>query len=110
MSSYFELKSAAGAQFMFNLKAGNHEVVLTSESYATKQGATDGIDSVKANAPSDSQYERKTAADSSPYFVLKATNGQTIGRSQMYSSTSAMEAGIAAVKSGAPTATVKDIT
>lgn len=110
MSSYFEIKSAAGGQFMFNLKAGNHEVVLTSESYATKQGAADGIDSVKTNSPSDSQYERKTAADSSPYFVLKAANGQTIGRSQMYSSASAMEAGIASVKSGAPTATVKDIT
>ena len=29
MSGYFELKPAAGGQFMWNLKAGNHEVILT---------------------------------------------------------------------------------
>ena len=36
------------------------------------------IDSVKKNAPDDARYERKTAKDDSPYFVLTAANGQTI--------------------------------
>jgi len=110
MAGYFELKSAAGGQFMFNLKAGNHEVILTSERYADKGGATNGIESVRKNATDDTKYERKVAVDKSPYFVLKAANGQTIGKSEMYSSTSAMEGGIASVKSNAPGATVKDLT
>ena len=31
MAGEFELKAAAGGQYMWNLKAGNHEVILTSE-------------------------------------------------------------------------------
>ncbi len=110
MAGYFELKAAAGSQFMFNLKAGNHEVILTSERYSSKQGAENGIASVKKNAPIDGNYKRKTAKDSSPYFVLVAGNGEPIGKSEMYSSTSAMEGGIASVKSNAPTAAIKDLT
>jgi uncharacterized protein YegP (UPF0339 family) len=109
MSSYFEVKPVAGAQFMFNLKAGNHEVVLTSESYASRQSVDTGIESVRTNSVQDSSYERRTATDKSPYFVLTAANAQVIGRSQMYSSTSAMEAGIASVKAGAPTAKVTEL-
>lgn len=105
MSGYFEIKPAAGAQFMFNLKAGNHEVILTSQSYASKQGAEAGVESVKTNAASDERYARKVATDNSPYFVLNAANGEVIGKSEMYSSASAMEGGIGSVKANAPTAT-----
>ena len=36
MPGWFELKTAAGGQYMFNLKAGNAEIILTSERYAPK--------------------------------------------------------------------------
>ncbi len=107
MSGYFEIKAAAGAQFMFNLKAGNHEVILTSERYGTRAGAEDGIASVKVNAALDDRYQRKTSKDNAPYFVLVAANGQTIGKSEMYSSIKAMEGGISSVKSNAPGAPTK---
>ena len=45
MSSYFELKSAAGGQFMFNLKAGNHEVVLQGQTCALVE--TTGVQRVQ---------------------------------------------------------------
>ena len=109
MAGYFELKPAAGGKFSFNLKAANHQVILTSETYTTKAAAENGIESVKKNAPDDSRYERKVAKDNSPYFVLTASNGQVVGKSEMYSSGSAMENGIASVKSNAPSATVKDL-
>ena len=109
MAGYFECKPAAGGQFMFNLKAGNHEVILTSELYATKAACTSGIESVRKNAPDDANFARKVAKDGSSYFVLVAANHQTIGKSEMYSSAGAMEKGIASVKANAPTATVKDI-
>ena len=110
MSSYFEIKSAADAQFMFNLKAGNNEIILTSQTYASKQAAEIGIASVKTNSPDDARYDRRTAADKSPYFVLTAANAQVIGNSEMYSSVSAMEAGVASVKANGPGATTKDLT
>ena len=101
MAAKYELKTGSKGQFHFNLKAGNGQVILTSESYTTKAAAQAGIDSVKKNAANDASFERKAAKDGSPFFVLKANNGQTIGKSEMYSSASAMENGIASVKTNA---------
>ena len=67
-------------------------------------------DSVKANATVEAHFERKTSSSDQPYFILKAANGETVGRSQMYSSTSAMEKGIESVQANAPTAHVEDLT
>lgn len=53
--------------------------------------------------------KKKTAKDDSPYFVLTATNGQTIGKSEMYSSVAARDNGIASVKSNGPTPTIKEV-
>ena len=110
MAGKFELKKSTNAQFYFNLKAGNNEVILTGETYVAKQSALDGIASVRVNAPLDEHYERKVATDGSPFFTLKAANGQALGKSEMYSSASAMENGIASVKKNAPDATIDDET
>ncbi|QNI38328.1 YegP family protein [Edaphobacter albus] len=110
MSAHYELKPAANSQFMFNLKAANGEIILTSETYKSKEAALNGIESVKKNSPHDEQYERKKSHSSQPYFVLKARNHEVIGRSEMYSSEAAMEKGIESVKKNGPDATVKDIT
>jgi uncharacterized protein YegP (UPF0339 family) len=110
MAAKFELKAAKGDQFMFNLKAANGEVILTSELYVQKTGAENGIASVRENAPDDARFERKTAKNGEPFFVLKAKNGEIIGKSEMYSSTAAMENGIASVKKNAPVAVLSDLT
>jgi uncharacterized protein YegP (UPF0339 family) len=47
----YERKAAASGQFMFNLKAANHQVIGTSETYKTEASRDGGIASVKANAP-----------------------------------------------------------
>ena len=36
---------------IFNLKAGNGEVIATSEIYATEAACMNGIDSIRRNAP-----------------------------------------------------------
>ena len=110
MAGKFVLKRSSNWKFMFNLKAGNGEIILTSEMYDTKSGAENGIDSVKVNAPLDERYEKRTSTGGAPYFVLKAANGLTIGTSEMYSSTSARDDGIKAVKENAPDAKVEDLT
>ncbi|MCL6274672.1 YegP family protein [Muricauda sp. 2012CJ35-5] len=104
----FEIKTDKSGQFRFNLKAGNGQVILSSEAYTTKSACENGIESVKTNSQDDNRYDRKTAKDGSPYFNLKASNGQVIGASEMYSSASAMENGIASVKSNAPGADTVD--
>ncbi|MCP5279608.1 MAG: YegP family protein [Thiobacillus sp.] len=110
MAGYFELKTMANGNFMFVLKAGNHQVILTSQGYKEKRSAQAGIESVRKNGLEDGRYERKTASNGSPHFSLTATNGQIIGSSEMYSSTAAMENGIASCKANCASDTVKDLT
>jgi len=109
MAGKFELKKSTSGQFMFSLKAANGEVILTSELYREKSSATAGIESVKKRASNDANYERKVSIRQEHYFVLKAPNRETIGKSEMYSSSTAMENGIKSVKNNAPTATVVDL-
>ena len=105
----FEIKTDKRGEYRFNLKAGNGQTILSSEGYKAISGCTNGIVSVKKHAPEDKYYERLTAKDGSPYFNLKASNGQVIGTSEMYSSNSAMENGIASVKTNAPIATIVEV-
>lgn len=109
MPAHFDLKRS-GAQFMFNLKSGNGEIVLTSERYTSKQSAQGGIASVKLNAPNDARYRRMTAKNGMPYFTLASTNGEVIGTSETYSSTAARETGVTSVKVNAPGASIVDNT
>ena len=46
-----ELYEDKGGEFRFRLKAKNGEVIATSEGYTSKNGALNGIESVKENAP-----------------------------------------------------------
>ena len=106
----YELKRTSDSQFMFNLKAGNNEVILTSERYRTKASAEAGIESVRTNSAIADRFERRTAADKKPYFVLKAGNGEIIGHSEQYNSTAAMENGIKSVQTNGPIGKVVDNT
>lgn len=102
----FVKKTAKNGQFYFNLKAGNGEIILSSEMYTTKAARDNGIDSVKKNAPLDERFEKKQASNGKYHFNLKASNGQVIGISEMYASVSGRDNGIESVKKNAPNATV----
>lgn len=110
MAGKFEVKAAAGDQFMFNLKAGNGQIILTSETYKAKASALNGIESVRKNAVKADQFEKKTTSKGDPFFVLKAGNGEIIGKSETYSSESAMQNGIESVMENAPKAEIVDLT
>ena len=105
MAGKYDLKKRPSGKFMFNLKASNGQIILTSELYNTKKSAENGIASVKKNAGNDARFERKVSRKKEPYFVLKASNGQTIGKSEMYSKAAGMENGIASVKKNADSPT-----
>ena len=78
--------------------------------YDTKGAAQNGCDSVKKNAADDSRNEVKESKNGECYFVLKASNGQIIGKSEMCSRTFGMENGIASVKKNGLEAHVADST
>lgn len=110
MAGKYHLKKASDGQFHFNLHASNGEIVLTSELYKAKASAQDGIESVRKNSQREGAFEVKTASNGKHYFVLKATNGQVVGQSQMYASQANAENGVVAVKRYAPEAPVSDET
>lgn len=103
----FEVYQDSRSEFRFRLKANNGQSILASEGYSAKSGCMNGIESVRKNSQDDSKYDRKKSSNGKHYFNLKASNGQIIGTSEMYESSSGMENGIASVKTNAPTATVE---
>ena len=110
MAGKFELKKSKNDKYFFSLLAGNGQIILSSEMYESKPSAVNGIESVKKNSPDDARYDRLNGKDGSPYFTLKAGNHQVIGNSQMYSTASARDNGIASCKTNAPGAATDDQT
>ena len=107
--------------FKFDLKAGNGEVIATSEVYTTEAACKGGIDSVKRCCVGE--IEDQTAAEvvtvkhpkfeiyldkSEEYrFRLKAKNGEIIAVSEGYKSLEGCKNGIASVKKNAPEAPIE---
>lgn len=109
MAARYELKPTKNGEFMFNLLAGNNEIILTSQIYKEKSGAMNGIESVQTNSQLEERFERKTASNGQFYFDLHAANRQVIGKSETYTTKAAMEKGIASVKKNGPVKEIKDL-
>jgi uncharacterized protein len=108
MPGYYVMIKSAPSQFHFVLMADNHEVILTSETYASKQEAQSGIATCQLNSPHDRRYVKPISRANHPFFVLRAENHEVIGTSQMYSSASARDNGVASCKIHGPTMNVFD--
>ncbi len=50
--SKYDKKTSTNGKYYFNLKAGNGQIIGTSEMYESASGRDNGIESVKSNAPS----------------------------------------------------------
>lgn len=50
MAAKFEVYKDAGGKFRFRLKAGNGEIIASSEAYNSKDACLKGVESVKKNA------------------------------------------------------------
>ncbi len=110
MAGWFVIEKGSSGQFHFNLKAGNGETILTSENYTAKSSAENGIKSVQTNCTNDARYEKATSTNNKFYFRLKAANGEQIGKSELYESSSGRDNGIESVKTNGTTTTIKDNT
>ena len=107
----------------FDLKAGNGEVIATSEVYKSLNSCRNGAASVKKNAPIanlEDQTAEEYAKEKCPKFEmyidkageyrfrLKATNGQTIATSEGYSAKAGCLNGIDSVKRNAADAEIDE--
>lgn len=110
MAAKYEIKRARNQEFYFNLKAPNGEVILTSETYKTRRGAKNGIESVSKHGPDCLRYDMKMNRRKQYYFLLKAPNRKIIGTSEAYTRAAKMEQGILAVMKHAANAKVHDLT
>ena len=57
----FEIKVAKNGEYVFNLKAANGQVILTSQMYKSKASCENGIASVKKNAEKAAAAAEKAA-------------------------------------------------
>jgi len=100
----------------FDMKAGNGEVIATSEVYRAKAACRAGIKSVMKNAAAaavEDQTEENFAKAKNPKFEvyadkrgefrfrLKATNGQQIAASEGYTTKAACLNGIESIRKNA---------
>ena len=109
------MKSTANGGFKFDLKAGNGEVIASSQIYKSEASCRAGIESVRTNALA--AVEDQTVEGFKPEkhpkfevyvdkkgefrFRLKATNGQIIAASEGYTAKPGCLNGIESVKKNA---------
>ncbi|MBE5866865.1 MAG: DUF1508 domain-containing protein [Lachnospiraceae bacterium] len=111
-----------GTGIKFDLKAGNGEVIATSEVYSTEASCMNGIESVKKNAPVAAVEDQTVdgyATEKNPKFEvyqdkageyrfrLTATNGQVIATGEGYKAKASCLNGVESVKKNAPDAEVE---
>lgn len=116
----FVFKEVASG-FKFDLKAGNGEVIATSEVYTTKAACEKGIASVKKNAPAAGiedqtaegyetvkhpKFEMYKDKAGEYRFRLKATNGEIIATGEGYKAKASCVKGIESIKKNAPEAEI----
>ncbi len=116
MAGKFVIKPTKNNGFKFDLKAGNGEVIATSEIYTTEAAYRNGIDSVVRNAPIASiedqtvegyevckhpKFEVYLDKAGEYRFRLKATNGQIIAVGEGYKAKASCFNGIDSVKRNA---------
>ena len=103
--------------FRFNLKAGNGEIIATSETYNTETACRNGIESVRKNtveAKLEDQtienFEKQTHPKFEVYkdksgefrFRLKARNGEIIATGESYKAKASCLNGIDSIRRNAP--------
>lgn len=110
MPGKFEIYKDKKGEFRFRLKAANGQNILSSEGYGKKASCLNGIESVRKNSQNPDRFEKKTTAAGNYTFCLNATNGQVIGTSQTYKSSSGCSNGMKSVANSAPGASVDDQT
>ena len=119
----FVIGTTANGGFKFNLKAGNGEIIATSQTYKSKRSCLNGVKSVQKNAPiapiedqTEEGFEKQKHPKFEVYtdkagetrFRLKASNGEIIAVGESYKAKKSCLNGIESIRKNAPGADIKD--
>lgn len=80
----FEVFKGADNRYYFHLQSANGRIVLQSQSYATKQAATKGVESVRSNGVDAANYKLMQASSGQWYVNLLAQNHEIIATTETY--------------------------
>lgn len=120
----FVIKPTKSGGFVFNLKAGNGEVIATSETYNSLEACKNGVKSVITNAPEaalEDQTVEGFATEKNPKFEmytdkagefrfrLKAKNGQIIATGEGYKAKAGCKNGIESIRKNVVDAKVEEV-
>ncbi|MBP5457815.1 MAG: YegP family protein [Paludibacteraceae bacterium] len=115
----FVIEKSSNDKFKFNLKAGNNEIIATSQMYASLATCKNGIESVRKNSiaaavedqtvegfetQKNPKWEIYKDAKGEFRFRLKATNGEIIATGEGYKAKAGCLNGIESIKKNAPDA------
>ncbi|MBR5554293.1 MAG: YegP family protein [Clostridia bacterium] len=119
MAKFVVKETATGVKF--DLKAGNGQVIATSEVYSSEAACMNGIESVKKNCIGEIEdqtvenfetvkhpkFEMYLDKAGEYRFRLKAKNGEVIATSEGYKAKAGCLNGIESVKENAPEAEIE---
>jgi len=109
MKGYYQLIEGHGGGFVFTLKAGNHETVLQSTVYWSRQAALDAATEVRHCSQDASLFQRHEAEDGNHYFLLLNRENKILGRSADYNTRGGLNTGIASVQRNGPAETFRGL-
>jgi uncharacterized protein YegP (UPF0339 family) len=109
MTGYYQFIEGHHGNFMFALRAGNHETILESGVYWSRQAALDAIAAARCCSQNSAHYLRRESRDGNLYFELCDDSGKVLARSVGCSTRSGLAAGIASVQRNAPTTTFRGL-
>ena len=102
MKGYYQLIEGHQGNFMFALRAGNHETILESRVYWSRQAALDAVEQVRVCSQNPGRYVQHEEADGPYHFELLDDAGKVLGRSLGCSTRGGLLAGMASVQRNAP--------
>ena len=102
MRGYYQLIEGHYGGFMFALRAGNHETILESRVFWSRQAALDAVSVVRVCSQEPGRYVRRETDDGNHYFELVDEAGKLLARSVGCGTRSGLTAGIASVQRNAP--------
>ena len=119
----FVMKSTANGGFKFDLKAGNGEIIASSQIYKSEVSCKAGIESVRTNCAAAVEdqtvegFEKCRHPKFEVYvdkagefrFRLKARNGEIIATSEGYKAKASAMNGIASIGKNAPEAKIETV-
>ena len=98
---YYQLVEGHQGGFMFTLRAGNHETILESRVFWSRQAALDAVDMLRLQVHDLAHFVRHESPEGCHYFELTDSEGRVLARSSGCTTRAGLAAGIASVQRNA---------